>query len=93
MTQQISKREYFESQKKAISNGLRFASISSASILISGRKKQTMFIESKKEEVLNFIREKRTVSLTNIMKRFNLDVIQTKSILKQLEKNGKISLD
>lgn len=52
-----------------------------------------MEIEESKEKVLIFIGEKKKVYLSEISEKFGLDLVETKQIINELEKEGKIRVN
>ena len=59
---------------------------------LSNTDKERILIETNKNKVLEFIKKQDNVYLSDIRKYFKLDIAETKQILNQLEKEGKIKI-
>ncbi|TRZ54624.1 hypothetical protein D4Q76_02055 [archaeon] len=62
-------------------------------ILLTNVSKERMIVKQNKDKVLSFIAEKKRAYLSEICEKFSLNIVETKMILNELEKERKIIIN
>jgi len=84
---------WLRTQTQLIKLGLEFPLDAINGILVTNVDREKSIVKRYKEKVLSFIEEKKKVYLSEISDKFNLDIVETKLILNELEKEGKIKVN
>lgn len=84
---------WLKNQIDIVKLGLEFPRDSISGILLTNTDKEKIKVSENKERVLDFIQTKKKVYFSEISKKFNLDIVETKLILNELEKEDKIKLN
>ena len=93
MPEGILNHTWLTKQLDLIRAGINFPLNSIKGILLTNVTKEKIEVNENKEKVLDFIKEKKKVYLSEISRKFNFDVVETKLILNELENEGKIKIN
>lgn len=93
MQEQILNHRWLLKQAEIIRPISEFPLSAINGILLTRVDKDKITVSKNKDKVLNFISERKRAYLSEITEKFNLDIVETKLILNELQKEGKIKIN
>ncbi len=94
MTQkEILNHTWLRGQAQLVRTGSTFMFDSINGLLLTNVSREKMVVRQNKEKVLSFIAEKKRAYLSEICEKFNLNIVEVKMILNELEKERKIIIN